>query len=338
MAWIVASMKPRFTMSSRYWAFRLRPRTIPRAAWCRGAWSRFACSTAASEESHPEARMAFCTSPQSAEHVHNAEATLARVVVVTELSKAAIRASTPPLCRTVRQQSSLTAKLLRKRQMAMMREVWRMHLFSRSTSTVMPPLCARARLWRVRFAISASAVIASSSTAGPSRCFRSRSTTAATEPSLLMIVSELSTTLNVARTSRQCLIMMPSPEWRFSRSVVVDSRPFWMAMLSLGWSWPRSLASSFMVRRRQPSSEKSSCARSQEQSAETSLCSAPASSCGRSSSSASAACRGPASCEAGASFCVWDCSNTETRVAIVSAIGLPAPPSMHGRMVPQANG
>mmetsp|Transcript_42510 Transcript_42510/g.81318 ORF Transcript_42510/g.81318 Transcript_42510/m.81318 type:complete len:344 (-) Transcript_42510:364-1395(-) len=164
IAWIVASINPRFTISSRYCALRLSPRTMPRAASWSGEWSKLACNTAASDVIQPEASNDFCTSPQSAEQVQIAEATLARVLVSTELSKAAMRASTPPWCKTVKQQSSLTAKLLRNLQTATTSVGRPMQRLRRSTRMVMPPLSFRARRCRVRFARIASAVIASSRT------------------------------------------------------------------------------------------------------------------------------------------------------------------------------
>mmetsp|Transcript_37862 Transcript_37862/g.109132 ORF Transcript_37862/g.109132 Transcript_37862/m.109132 type:complete len:343 (-) Transcript_37862:234-1262(-) len=234
MAAMVASTKPRLMMSSRYCAWRLRPLTMPMAASWRLQSSMFACSTAASEESQPEASNVSWTCVQSWEQAQIAEATFARVLVITELLKAAMSASTPPRCRTAMQQSSLTQKLLRKRHTATTREALLMHLFSTSTMSEMPSQSLMPRRCRVRLAMSARAVIASSMTPGLSPCLRRRSTTRATEPRRLMMVSELSTTLSVARTSKQYLIIAASdPPCCLRRSVVVDSRPFWMAMLSV---------------------------------------------------------------------------------------------------------
>mmetsp|Transcript_74616 Transcript_74616/g.218575 ORF Transcript_74616/g.218575 Transcript_74616/m.218575 type:complete len:370 (+) Transcript_74616:924-2033(+) len=279
--WIVAWMKPRFRMSSRYWACRLRPRMMPRAASWRPPCVGLASRTAAREASQPDASSVLWTSVLSMEQVQIAEATAARVSttlwpppwVAAQLSKAAMSASTPPLCRTVRQSSSFTAKLLRKRQTATTRDGRLTHLFSTSTSTVMLPPCCRERLWRVRFAMSARVVIASSRTTGLFWCFESKSTMTGMEPSRVRIVSELSTTLSRARPSRQHLIIAASPEWRLSRAVSEDSRPFWIAMFSFAASCIRNRDSSWIMSLRHCVVGKSSCARSHEHITETSRCS-----------------------------------------------------------------
>mmetsp|Transcript_77354 Transcript_77354/g.203020 ORF Transcript_77354/g.203020 Transcript_77354/m.203020 type:complete len:324 (+) Transcript_77354:1041-2012(+) len=254
---------------------------MPRAASWRPPWVGLASRTAAREESQPDASSVFCTSTLSMEQVQIAEATAARVSttlplwpwVAAQLSKAAMSASTPPLCRTVRQSSSFTAKLLRKRQTATTRDGRLTHLFSTSTSTVMLPPCCRERLWRVRLAMSARVVIASSRTVRLFWCLDSRSTMTGMVPSRVRMVSELSTTLRRARTSKQHLIMAASPEWVWSRAVSEDSRPFWIAMFSFAGSWLRNRASSWMMSLMHWVVGKSSCARSQEHITDTSRCS-----------------------------------------------------------------
>mmetsp|Transcript_12983 Transcript_12983/g.35615 ORF Transcript_12983/g.35615 Transcript_12983/m.35615 type:complete len:233 (-) Transcript_12983:575-1273(-) len=118
MAVMVASMKPRLTMSSRYDAWRLSPRTMPKAASWRLQSAMLACRTAANEESQPETSSVSWTSLQSWLQVQMAEATLARALLPAVLLKAAMSASMPPRCRTATHRSSLTAKLFKKRHTA----------------------------------------------------------------------------------------------------------------------------------------------------------------------------------------------------------------------------
>jgi len=112
-------------------------------------------------------------------------------------------ASTPPFCNTVMQQSSLTAKLPKKRQTATTSDGCAAPRFSTSTRTVMLPPCDNVRRWRVLFAIKAKVVTASSSIELSSRCFLNNSTMIGKVPSRLRIASAFSTTLSVANTSKQ---------------------------------------------------------------------------------------------------------------------------------------
>mmetsp|Transcript_3857 Transcript_3857/g.7706 ORF Transcript_3857/g.7706 Transcript_3857/m.7706 type:complete len:228 (-) Transcript_3857:729-1412(-) len=93
---LVASTKPRFTMSSRYCGLRQRPRTMPSTDSCKPAWRGFACKIAAKDVIQPQASRHFCTSPLSAEQTQSAEAMLERVSTSAAWSKVNMSASTPP--------------------------------------------------------------------------------------------------------------------------------------------------------------------------------------------------------------------------------------------------
>mmetsp|Transcript_124561 Transcript_124561/g.360203 ORF Transcript_124561/g.360203 Transcript_124561/m.360203 type:complete len:327 (+) Transcript_124561:1057-2037(+) len=286
MDWIVAWMKPRLTMSSWYSLLRDKLRTMPNAASMRPAWSGDASSTAAKEDNQPEDNNVFCTSLQSVAQVQIAAATAARVSMAAaaaetaqpsrrcncmELLKAAINASTPPCCKTVKQQSSFTAKLLRNRHTETTNEGRPAPLLSTSTSTVMLPSFDKVLLCRVRFAMMAKVVTASSKIAVSFWCFLRRSMMMGTVPKRVRMLSAWSTTLSDAKTSRQTRAITASAAWRSRRTVPVESNPFCTAMPSLIVSFPKSLANKVSTRRR-TSSLQSSWARSQEQSAGTRRC------------------------------------------------------------------
>mmetsp|Transcript_81820 Transcript_81820/g.229484 ORF Transcript_81820/g.229484 Transcript_81820/m.229484 type:complete len:266 (-) Transcript_81820:246-1043(-) len=262
-------MSPRPTMSSWYSLWRDRLRTMPKAASMKPAWSGVASSTAANEDNHPEDRSVFCTSLQSVAHVQIAAATAARVSMAAaaaetappsgrwscmELLKAAMSASTPPCWRTVRQQSSLTAKLLRKRHTATTSDGRPAPLLSTSTNTVMLPSFDRVRLCRVRFAMMARVVTASSRMATSFWCLLKRPTMMGTVPRRVRMLSAWSTTLSDASTSRQMCAISGSTAYRSRSTVPVDRRPFCTAMPSLIVSFPSSFAKTERTRRRTSSS------------------------------------------------------------------------------------
>mmetsp|Transcript_88803 Transcript_88803/g.250141 ORF Transcript_88803/g.250141 Transcript_88803/m.250141 type:complete len:395 (-) Transcript_88803:237-1421(-) len=288
MPWIVVGMTPRSTISCRYAALRLRLRMMPKAASWSSALLLYTCNADIKDVSHPEAKRAACTSPQSVAHVQIAEATLARTSaddfepswfeLYAWLSNAAINASTPPLLRTMMLHSSLTAKLQRKRQTAITMCETQTFRFSKSTSATTLPLCERTFRWRVRFAMSANVVIASSSTTALSRCFCRSSKTSATIPKRLIIASELSTMLSGARTSKQHFAMSASLKWLLSKLAVEDNKPFWIIMLSAEASRPRSRERILSRARMHNASSKSSWALSHDTRSEAKLLTTSASS------------------------------------------------------------
>mmetsp|Transcript_103090 Transcript_103090/g.269139 ORF Transcript_103090/g.269139 Transcript_103090/m.269139 type:complete len:360 (-) Transcript_103090:49-1128(-) len=275
-------MNPKLTMSAWYCGPRLRPRTMPSAASWSPAWLISpACKTAASEASQPEASSACCTLPQSVEQAQMADRTAARVsfgagpTPLEAVSNAAMSAPTPPCSSTVRQNSSLAAKLPKHRQTAITSGGRSTHLFKVSTSSVMPPPWDRVRRCRVRFASSARAVTASSRTASStSRYLRSRSTTRGTVPRRLMMTSEFSMALRVATASRQHRVSLALAAWAMSNVVAVESRPFCTATAPLAASSSITLQSTRSTAYRQPKSASGASVfpRSHEQSAAASLC------------------------------------------------------------------
>mmetsp|Transcript_18513 Transcript_18513/g.30041 ORF Transcript_18513/g.30041 Transcript_18513/m.30041 type:complete len:268 (-) Transcript_18513:329-1132(-) len=233
-------MNPRLTTSSLYFECLHKLRTMPSEASMR--LTCFCCvgNTAANDDRKPDANNEDCTSELSAEHVQIAEATEARMSATvgvapgaaTIFSNAVVRASIPPFVNTAVQQSSFTAKLLKKRHTATTNEGIFKYIFNKLTISLTPPLCDIARRCLVRFDISASVVIASSSKAVLSLCLRKISMIIGTEFKRFMIVSEFSTTLKVAIISRQLRIIATSTEAP-RRAVVAESKPFCIARLSV---------------------------------------------------------------------------------------------------------
>merc|ERR1719161_251640 len=93
-----------------------------------------------------------------------------------------------------------------------------------------------------------------------------------TDPAFWTIVSEDSTVLNVARTSRQLLIIGASSRLAPRTTVHDEMQPLLIAISSMACSRPSNLESSLKISLRQRQSlNPSSCARSQEHSKETSF-------------------------------------------------------------------